>query len=282
MRSEKEMLQLILDFAQEDERILAVTMNGSRADGNGVCDRFSDFDIQYIVRDIVPFLKERQWIDRFGPILILQEPADWFSHPYQPESLEPYPFLMQFTDGNRIDLVFVHVDKLDQFNSDREPRVVLLNKGDLDIREIGPTDLFYVRKPSPKEFSDTVNEFLWLALYVLKGINRRQLCYARDFYDGHLIGLLCTLLSWKTGYLKGFNLSLGKSFKYLDRYLSETERERFSHLFPNGTFEDIYDKLLAAVDCFQETAGFVAEQGGFSLDNSQIENIKGYLRRGKF
>lgn len=42
MRSESEMLQLICDFARNDERIRAVMMNGSRANPAAAKDIFQD------------------------------------------------------------------------------------------------------------------------------------------------------------------------------------------------------------------------------------------------
>ena len=45
MRTPQEMLNLILTTAQEDDRIRAVILNGSRADPNALPDRFQDFDI---------------------------------------------------------------------------------------------------------------------------------------------------------------------------------------------------------------------------------------------
>ena len=49
MRSEQEMLELIVDTAKRDGRIRAVIMNGSRANPNAPQDIFRDFDIVYIV-----------------------------------------------------------------------------------------------------------------------------------------------------------------------------------------------------------------------------------------
>ena len=45
MRSEQEMLDLILDTARRDDRIRAVIMNGSRANPNAPRDMFQDFDV---------------------------------------------------------------------------------------------------------------------------------------------------------------------------------------------------------------------------------------------
>ena len=66
MRSEQEMYELIVNTAQNDDRIRAVIMNGSRANPNAARDVFQDFDIVYIVSDVSSFKHDPNWIKRFG------------------------------------------------------------------------------------------------------------------------------------------------------------------------------------------------------------------------
>ncbi len=55
MRSEREMLDLILETATADDRVRVVIMNGSRANPNAPRDIFQDFDIVYLVTELAPF-----------------------------------------------------------------------------------------------------------------------------------------------------------------------------------------------------------------------------------
>ena len=104
MRSEKEMFDLILDFAKKNPLIRAVYMNGSRANPNAKRDIFQDYDIVYVVTAVSPFVDEKSWLCRFGEICVMQEP-DATALPYEKTNLEVgYTYLMQFEDGNRIDL----------------------------------------------------------------------------------------------------------------------------------------------------------------------------------
>ena len=102
MRSEREMFELIVDTAKKDERIRAVVMNGSRANPNAPRDPFQDFDIVYVVTDVAPFRYNYEWLKRFGEIMIMQMPEDMQDPP--PSRDGSFVYLMQFTDGNRIDL----------------------------------------------------------------------------------------------------------------------------------------------------------------------------------
>ena len=53
MRTEKEMMDLILGVAKKDERIRAVYMNGSRTNPNAARDILQDYDIVYVVEETV-------------------------------------------------------------------------------------------------------------------------------------------------------------------------------------------------------------------------------------
>ena len=100
MRSEQEMLELILNNAKSDDRIRAVMMNGSRVNPKAQRDIFQDFDIIYFVNDLDSFTNDHTWIEIFGEIMILQMPEDMEAPP--PMNDGHFAYLMQFTDGNRI------------------------------------------------------------------------------------------------------------------------------------------------------------------------------------
>lgn len=107
VRTEKEMYDMLLQIAREDERIKAVYMNGSRTNKNVPKDIFQDYDIVYVVTDTKPFIDDKGWINRFGEIWFMQYPDEHPDYPSDKENF--YGWLMQFRDGNRIDL---HVESI--------------------------------------------------------------------------------------------------------------------------------------------------------------------------
>ena len=72
MRTEKEMMDLILGVAKKDERIRAVYMNGSRTNPNAARDILQDYDIVYVVEETGSFIEDKGWIKTFGEILFMQ------------------------------------------------------------------------------------------------------------------------------------------------------------------------------------------------------------------
>jgi aminoglycoside 6-adenylyltransferase len=170
-RTEQEMFDLILSTARSDERIRAVVLNGSRADPDAKADCFQDYDIVFVVKDVRSFVSDPLWIDRFGELMILQLPTDWYAHPYDYDKGEPFTYLMQFMDGTRIDLT------LDTGYIDNgEPAVALLDKDDRLSNLPAPSSSAYcVKAPGRKEYCDCCNEFWWLGPYIAKGLWRKEL-----------------------------------------------------------------------------------------------------------
>ena len=278
MRSEKEMMDIIMNKALSDERIRAVTMEGSRANPNAVHDSYSDFDISYYVTDIREFTGDKSWINELGDILIAQFPTDWYSHPYDYGSRDPFAFLIQFADGSRIDLTLSDVTNISQEAENKEPRIVLLNKDNFPyLLPLQAEDAFFLRPPEEKEFLDTCNEFRWLSLYISKGVCREELYYAKHAYDVLIMPMFLKMLNWRIGTEHGFRVTTGSSCKYLKRFLSTEEMERFQGIFPNGRYENICRCLFLIYDYFHESAGRVAGHFQFYYDRMEIQRVRQFL-----
>ena len=278
MLTEKEMLDMILETADADARIRAVTMEGSRANPNAVHDEYSDFDITFFVTDVREFTRDKEWIHRLGDILIVQCPTDWYSHPYDYNSRDPFAFLIQFADGNRIDLTLRDVGLISGEAENKEPRIVLLNKDNFpSLLPIESEEAYFIQPPGEMEFYNTCNEFRWLCLYVAKGVCRKELYYSKHAYDVLAMPMFLKMLNWKVGIGHNFQVSTGSSCKYLKRFLSEEEMVRFQGIFPGGDYGDISRRLFLMYDYFDELAGFVAEYFGFVHDVRETCRVRRFL-----
>lgn len=278
MRNKEEMMKLIMDVAINDERIRAVTMEGSRASKNATHDQYCDFDICYIVSDIREFTKDNKWVELFGEILIVQYPMDWYSHPYNYAGHDNFAYLIQFKDGNRIDLTLIDVCNIDKEQGYREPRIVLLNKDNFkELKQINDESVFYIQKPSEMEYYNTCNEFRWLSVYISKGLCREELYYAKYAYDVLMMEMFIKMLNWKIGVDNDFNVTTGDHSKYLKRFLTLEEMKRFHSVFPNGTYEDIWSKLYVIYDYFAEIAKYVGEVLKYNFDAKETEEVRSFL-----
>lgn len=284
MRSEQEMMELIMNKAIHDDRIRAVAMDGSRANLNATHDQYSDYDIVYFVTDVREFTKDKSWIQYFGDILIVQYPEDWYAHPYNYDSHDTFAYLIQFADGNRIDLTIVDIQNIANEKENKEPRIILLNKD--NFTELTPIDTeraFYIQKPSEMEFYNTCNEFRWVCIYISKGLCREELYYAKYIYDVLVMDMFMKMLNWKIAIDHRFQVTTGSHSKYLKRFLSEEEMERFQSIFPNGEYEDIWNKLFVMYDYFAELESYVGMQFGYDVNERESKRVREFMleRRNK-
>jgi aminoglycoside 6-adenylyltransferase len=179
MRSEQEMMDLIINVAKEDERIRAVLMVGSRANPSVPKDIYQDYDITYFVKDVTPFYDNSEWIEEhFGKPVIMQKPENMTLLP--PEGDGHFTYLMIFEDGNRIDLSI----EFNPYIDDREPAVTLLDKeGFLPLLPAPSDKHWHIMPPTEKLFTDCCNEFWWCLNNVAKGIARNELPYTMKMFN---------------------------------------------------------------------------------------------------
>lgn len=277
-KSYEEMYDLIVKTATEDDRIRAATMEGSRVTPGAKRDDFSDFDITFFVSDIREFTRNKDYMKRFGDILIMQTPDDYYEEPYDYDGHGRFAFLTQYKDGNRIDLTFIDVSDIHEQISFDEPRTVIINKDNFsELKEITSDEAFLIKKPSEFEFFNTVNEFRWISNYATKGLCRHQFYYARFSMEFLMMNMFMKMMNWKIGIDNDFKVTTGVFSKYLNKYLSEDEMRRFESIFAQGDFEDMWDKLFLMYDYFEELSIYVADKFGFALDLVESKNVRDFM-----
>ena len=275
MRSEKEMFELILGVAQRDERIRAVIMNGSRANPNAPADIFQDYDIVYIVTDIASFKAEPTWIDRFGERMIMQLPEDMLDPP--PSGDDGYAYLIQFADGNRIDLSLFPIARIGEMERDSQS-ILLLDKDGVIEPFPPPSDRDYlVQPPTAKLFADCCNEFWWVSTYVAKGLWREEITYAKAMQEQVVRPMLMKMLDWYIGIKTGFSVSPGKFGKYLQQYLEPELWDQLMASYAGADYNHNWDSLAQMCQLFRIVSRTVAEHSGFEYPQAEDQNVSTHI-----
>ncbi len=276
MRSEHEMLDLIVDTARHDERIRAVIMNGSRANPNAPRDPFQDFDIVYLVTDVAAFRHNYDWIKRFGEIMIMQMPEDMQDPP--PSNDGGFAYLMQFTDGNRIDLGIYPVTILNEPGKDSLSLLLLDKDGTIEPLAPASESDYLPKLPTAKAFSDCCNEFWWVCPYVAKGLWREEIIYAKHMLDQIVREELMKMLVWYIGVKTRFLRNPGKLGKYFNRYLEPELWDMLLKTFADASTEHTWDALVTTCDLFRTAALRVAAHFGFDYPHGDDEKVSAHLR----
>lgn len=280
MRSEQEMLELIIGIARYDERIRAVIMNGSRANPNAPRDMFQDFDVVYIVTDVAPFKDNYEWIKRFGEIMMMQMPEDMQDPP--PSHDGGFGYLMQFTDGNRIDLGIYPIARLNELGKD-SLSVLLLDKDGI-VGTLAPaSESDYLPKPpTAKAFSDCCNEFWWVCPYVAKGLWREEIIYAKHMLDQVVREQLMKMLAWHIGVQTQFSKNPGKLGKYFQRYLEPELWDLLQKTYADANYENTWEALFTMCNLFRRVATPIAAHFGFDYPYDDDRGVSAHLEHVRF
>lgn len=280
MRTEQEMFDLILGVAKEDERIRAVYMNGSRANAKVKKDIFQDYDIVYVVTDISSFLKEEGWINRFGETIIVQEPDKLDKMQGMAiDFASGYTYLMQFTDGNRIDLHLQPVKGLEgEYGSDKLT-VPLLDKDQCLPFIPEPSDEdYWVKKPSYENYFARCNEFWWVAPYCAKGLWRHEILFAIEMMNSCVRQELLGMIAWYVGIETEFKVSLGKGNKYLKGYVDENLWNRLMQTVDMSNEEAAWQAVLMACELFEEIAQLVGQELGYTYNHEEARRSFDFIK----
>jgi aminoglycoside 6-adenylyltransferase len=280
MRSENEMFELIINTARNDDRIRAVIMNGSRANPNAPRDFFQDYDIIYIVTNVLSFKQDPNWIKRFGELMILQLPDDMSDPP--PDGNNGYAYLMQFSDGNRIDLTLYPITKHTKLEED-SLSVLLLDKDGI-IQPFAPANEndYLPRPPSSKQFADCCNEFWWVSPYAAKGLWRQEIVYAKSMLDQYVREQLMKMLVWHIGTKTRFQKNPGKEGKYFERYLEPELWDLLLNTYVGASYEQTWEALETMCILFRKTATAVAEHFGFEYPQIDDDRVSAHLNHVRY
>ena len=279
MRTEREMYDLILETAKEDERVRAVYMNGSRTNPNVAKDKYRDFDIVYVVRETESFLADRNWISVFGKTAIVQEPdRNDMGWGIELDLLPSYTWLMLFEDGNRIDLcIKTPACAVENYLSDTLC-IKLLDKDGLLPQIPEPNDsLYHVKKPSEAQYESCCNEFFWCLNNVAKGIVRDQLPYAWRMYHQVVHAELEKMVEWYIAAEYDFSVSTGMWGKYFKKYLSIDLYEKYCTTYSDADHANLWQAVFNGCDLFRSLAVKVGAHLGYLYNEKDDEGTMRYL-----
>lgn len=283
MRSEQEMMRLILDLAESDSRILAAYLKGSRANPNAPKDRYRDFDLMYVVTETESFIRDTDWMKHFGTVVFKQEQDDDYGYGdrfhIRSGYEESYSWLLLFEDGNRIDVGVELVSVMKKGVNRNRLTVPLLDKAGCLPKLPSPSDEeFYVKQPSEKNYLGCCNNFYWCLCDVAKGIMRDELPFAMTTYHTLVREMLELMLGWYVGIHTSFAVSCGKLNKYFKTYLPSAVYEEYVRTYTDGDYTHFWAAIDTACRLFRRTAVAVGDAFGFSYPEADENAFRGYVQ----
>lgn len=263
MRSEQEMMRLLLDYAKHEKRIRLVTLEGSRTNTNIPPDAFQDYDISYFVTEMDSFKEHDGWLDFLGKRIMMQKPEDMELFP--PELGNWFSYLIHLEDGNKVDLTLIPINEVENYFTQSDGLVeVLLDKDAVMTNEVIADDRqYWIKKPTAREFDDCCNEFWMVSTYVVKGLARKEILFAIDHLNEIARPNLLRMMAWQIGSEHGFTFSVGKNYKFIDRYLPDKDWETLLSTYAENGYEYMWKSLFTCYELFRKYSKAVSSRLGY-------------------
>ena len=277
VRSDDDVLGLILAIARADERVRAVILSGSRADPHAPSDALRDFDVVFVVRDVESFRDDHAWFRAFGETAIVQHPDAMSDAP--PRADGGFAILMQFTDGHRIDLTLLPLGAMARFRHDGPAIVPYDPDGVVPPPPPAAAPHHVPAPPTPRAFAEVCNEFWWVAPYVAKGLARGETTYARHHLDTVMRAQLMTMLGWWVAAATGFVRGPGKEGRHLHRELEPESWRLVQATYADADAGRSWDALETMTVLFRRSAREVAAQFDLTYPEGDDERVTALLRR---
>ena len=232
----------------------------------------------FFVIDMGEFWKSDDWLSVFGNRIMMQKPEDMELFP--PEE-KGFSYIMLFDDGVKIDLTLLPVSMLEEYLTRDKLVKIMLDKDNMIKTEIVPTDEdYYIKCPTERKFDDCCNEFWNVATYVSKGLLRGEILFAIDHMNEVLRHELLRMISWYVGTEKGFNFSLGKNYKFLDKHISKELWDNLLNTYSMSSYEEMWKSFDLCLCLFKKISKKVADSLGYNYPDYD-ENVTKYLETQK-
>jgi aminoglycoside 6-adenylyltransferase len=280
-RTEEEMLALIIDFANADDRVRAVLINGSRVNPKLGKDPFQDYDIANLVTQVEPFRDEGYVLPHFGEAIVVEQPL---IGPWPPAGGGDsyYNYNMQLADGNRIDLSFFHLDTLADRLKDSLTEILLDKDGIVPPIPPANGSSYYIAKPTRQLYDGCCTGFLFaLGSHIPKTIWRKNLPSLKFLIEGWLREPLLMMLGWEVGIRSGWEQSLGFKGKYLQSCMAPEAWNEYKETFVDSDFGKLWESLFLFHRIFETSAQFVAQSCGFSFPREKSAQVLAFLEHVK-
>ncbi len=271
MRDRNNVLEQLIQFAEEDENIRALVLQGSFVNKNVELDDFSDLDPLFFVKDVTPFIEKVDWKNRFG------KPISWFhdeglSHDNQ----KWYTRLTIYDDGFKIDFGFQSIALGKYANEMPLYRIYVDKDNIIPLPEVSDERKFYVKQPTQEEFLERIQTFFYDTSYVAKALARDEIFFAKHIDADLKSNKIKPLLDWYLGVKFDFQVNPGLMGRYYHSYLDKETRDLLLETYTTSNKEETAKVLLKLFDLVHQVGTFIAKELNFAYPYQQEQDMRKY------
>jgi aminoglycoside 6-adenylyltransferase len=280
MRTEQEILEIVLKIAKDNERIRAVYLFGSRANPDAKKDALQDYDVSFVVTETESFQADKNWLNEFDDIAMLIESERnallFFGRKDMSALSRRCVFNLLFSDNNSLDLVVEIKEEAIKNFAEYKPNIVLLDKDDFLSGIVTTTDEnFEHLKPDENAYRACCSNFWWFLIYPAKGIARDQIPFAMVSFNTFTRTLLNRMIEWYIGVQTDFSIPIGKREKYYEKFLPKDIYDLYSKTYTDNNYWNI---VFVTCELFNKLALAVGTHFNFVYNQKEQDSMIKYLR----
>lgn len=273
MRNLKEELNKLIAFANTNDNIRALVLQGSYINSNAPVDYFSDLDPLFYVRDLDEFINHTEWKNYFG------EPISFFhDHGELKDHLHWYTRLTLYSDGFKIDFGFCSVEAAQYANDMLLYKVYVDKDGIIPKPEVTDERNFFVKKPTEDEFLERLNAFFFDTSYVIKALARDEMFFEK-YMEQVLKKKIHKLIDWYIGCKHDFKVNTGLMGRYFKRYLTEKEWKMLMETYPDANKSHCIRALFKTFDLVNYLGTFIAKNLSYTYPSQHEHDMRAYCEK---
>lgn len=272
MRNLDKELERLIEFANKNENIRGLVLQGSYVNENAPRDIFSDLDPLFYVTDVKEFTETDEWKRQFGHVM------SYFSDEWEmKDDLKGYTRLTIYSDGFKLDFGFQDV-KLAKYANDMELYKVYVDKDNIiPVPEVTDDSKFYVQKPTNEEFQNILRDFFFDSSYIVKTIYRGEITF-NQYMIGILHEKINALLKWYVGCKHDFKVNVGAVNRYIIQYLSKEEVQMLKDTYGCCDTEQVYSALIASFDFVRYLGTYIAGKLNYIYPLQHDQDMLNYCK----
>lgn len=264
----KTLLDIICEWANQDDNIRALALVGSRT-RQELNDEWSDYDVELYVRDATHLLNSDLWIHDISTVWV-----------YIPEK---YPWdektiptrLVIYEQGQKVDYSFFSPNDLSKRIKTIPHMQVLINKDQLVVSSDQPQ--FSIRKrPTPEHFEQAVQNFFYEVHYVARYLARGELWQAKTL-EQSVKSFFLPMIEWHTwtNYPGRETYHAGRKITdWADPSIIDTLPMCFSRYDLKTSWDALFQTLALFREIAQSTAHIWGYEYPHLLDNRMSQFVQ--------
>jgi len=183
MLNDDSILLKLISYAENDPRVRAMVLFGSRAREEKTADRFSDYDLIFFVSDIDYFVHTDEWLRGIA------EPRISF---FENTAVQDYERRVFFDDAMDMDFLFYNVKDVERITADPIIRAWYAKGHRILVDKIHYAKIVEASRPAPmkkkavteQELRNSVNNFWFHTIWAIKKLRRGEIWAAKNCIDG--------------------------------------------------------------------------------------------------